>query len=700
MNTPIFSAQRWAVLLALLTGMLFLAAPAQADPPGRIGRIALLSGTVNLNNPNSGESFAAPLNQPLTSGDTITTDSGSRTEIQIGSMTVRLDANSRLGFERIDDEQVRLYLENGRVIVKLSSPEAIDDFTLETRNGRFNARSTGIYRFDTDASSTTGTAYYGSLHFAASDSALAIGPGQNAQFWQDGQSIGQTRHRLLPAPNDDFTRWSAERDQRPAANTYSRYVSPEMTGAADLDAYGNWSENAEYGSIWFPRAVAADWAPYRSGHWAWVSPWGWTWIGNEPWGFAPFHYGRWVHHHGRWGWVPGARIARPVYAPAMVAWIGAPGIGLSLSFGSAPAVGWFPLAPREVYVPAYRSSANYVRQVNITHVTHITNVTTIVNNPQAMIQQTRYAHRELPHAVTVVPASDVTQRRSVAPARLSARDFRALREQPLQATAPVIVPQDSASAERRTRPEQRPERSGQADFRRERELRAPVMSAPVMPENRVNISPVSPAAAQAPVVATPRNERTMPEISRQTPPTRSEPLVVPPANQQAEMRHRQERPELAFPRREREQQAPAVMPPPVTAGHNIVQPTPVPATQLPVNSSQRLERVTPEIARPVAQPRSEPVEIRVQERPVPREVRVEPAPQPIRQAPPARIETRVVTPAPATAPALRESRHEAAREVSRPPEARVEIKTQRQEGRPQPAASEKQGHRRDETERR
>jgi hypothetical protein len=379
----------------------------------------------------------------------------------------------------------------------------------------------------------------------------------------------------------------------------------------------------------------------------------------------------------------------------MVAWIGAPGIGLSMSFGSAPAVGWFPLAPREVFVPAYRSSANYVRQVNVTHVTHITNVTTIVNNPQAVVQETRYAHRELAQAVTVVPASVVTQRRSVAAAELSARDYRSLREQPLQATAPVTVPQASAAAELRGRPEQRQERSSQADVRREREPRVPVISTSAMPEHRGNTSPVSPAAAQPLVVATPRNERVVPESVRQTPQARSEPLALSPTNPQAETRNRQERPEQAFPRRDREQQAPAVTTPPVIAGRNITTPVPVPATQPPV-SSQRVERAMPEVVRPEAQPRSEPVEIRVQERPVPREVRVEPAPQPIRQALPARVETRIDTPA----PAMRETRHEAAREVSRPSEPRAEVKTQRQEGHPQPAQSEKQGRRRDETEKR
>ena len=174
MDNSLFSLRHWRAALALLACSLVLAVPAQADPAGRIGRISLLAGSVNLYQPESGESFAAPLNQPLTSGDIVSTEAGSRAEIQIGSTTVRLDASSRLELDRIDDQQVSLYLAEGRSIVKLSSAEAVNDFTLETRNGRFSARSTGIYRFDSDARSSTGTAYYGALHFENSDSALDI----------------------------------------------------------------------------------------------------------------------------------------------------------------------------------------------------------------------------------------------------------------------------------------------------------------------------------------------------------------------------------------------------------------------------------------------------------------------------------------------------------------------------------------------
>ncbi len=101
-------------------------------------------------------------------------------------------------------------------------------------------------------------------------------------------------------------------------------------------------------------------------------------------------------------------VARPVYAPALVAFVGGSGWGVSLASGSAmPAVGWVPLAPFEVYHPYYRTSVTYVRNVNITSVnrtvinnitnTTVVNRTTVVNN---------YANRR---ATTVVPSAAFTR---------------------------------------------------------------------------------------------------------------------------------------------------------------------------------------------------------------------------------------------------------------------------------------------------
>src|SRR5258708_2846899 len=103
-----------------------------------------------------------------------------------------------------------------------------------------------------------------------------------------------------------------------------RWVSPETRGYQDLGAEGAWTQPPSDGPVWSPANMPADWAPYRHGHWAYVEPWGWTWIDDASWGFAPFHYGRWARDHDRWGWYPGAVVERPVYAPALVAFVGEP----------------------------------------------------------------------------------------------------------------------------------------------------------------------------------------------------------------------------------------------------------------------------------------------------------------------------------------------------------------------------------------
>jgi hypothetical protein len=82
----------------------------------------------------------------------------------------------------------------------------------------------------------------------------------------------------------------------------------------DLTPYGSWVASASYGEVWVPR-VSPWWRPYSEGHWV-MSDDGWTWIADEPWGWGPFHYGRWYADASLgWAWVPGR-----VWAPAWVAW--------------------------------------------------------------------------------------------------------------------------------------------------------------------------------------------------------------------------------------------------------------------------------------------------------------------------------------------------------------------------------------------
>ena len=352
----------------------------EVDPPGRVARLSEATGQVWLYSPESGEWVSALRNQPLTTGDRIATEASARAELQIGSTSLRIDSATELEVVQLDDQLAALALHEGSAIARVRDPNGAGQLELTTDEGRFVTLRAGTYRFDRANGKSDVTVYSGQARYEGPSSALSVNAGQRAEFWIDSGGVAQ--YSMLSPVNDAFAAWSSERDRRAVGTIAERYVSPEMTGAAELDAYGRWEQTPDYGAVWIPTVVAIDWAPYRHGHWIWLRPWGWTWVDDAPWGFAPFHYGRWVYLRQHWCWTPGTRVARPVYAPALVAWIGGPRASVSVTIGGGPAVGWFPLAPREVYVPSYRVSPRYARDVNITNVTNVTVINNVFNNPQ------------------------------------------------------------------------------------------------------------------------------------------------------------------------------------------------------------------------------------------------------------------------------------------------------------------------------
>ncbi len=403
------------LLRSLALASVFVTTAALADPPARVGRLSLIEGEVTFHltdtrddtrdktrdntrdntRDDTRESAPATLNWPVSTGAALSTAPGARAEVRIGSTAIRLDGSTALEFVQVDDQSIRLRLEYGAVAVRVRSREVAGELVLETRDARVGLSDAGRYRFEAGrAPDTTAIIVFeGGAQVDADGVVLAVRPGRRAEVGRGG------RARVAEAFTDGFDDWTLARDRRDDAPRSTRYVSPETTGHESLDEHGDWRTTPEYGPVWTPRAVPAGWAPYRAGRWAWVAPWGWTWVDEAPWGFAPFHYGRWALVGGFWGWVPGAFVARPVFAPALVGWVGRPGWSVSVTIGAVPAVGWFPLAPREAFFPAYRCSTAYVRNVNVTHVTNIVNVTNVPPH---------YAHRHVERAVTVVPAAAVS----------------------------------------------------------------------------------------------------------------------------------------------------------------------------------------------------------------------------------------------------------------------------------------------------
>src|SRR5262245_37131838 len=500
-------------ILALLALAALLVPPGlafgESDPPGRVGRISLLQGEVTFRNTSTGESEPAALNWPITNQAALATGPHSRAEVQVGSSIVRIDGDSEVEFAALDDERIHVRLLDGTTSVRLRNRDQLAGFEITTPHGRVTLQDVGRYRIDDgDASNATViTAHEGAARFESAEGSVTVPPGKRAEIWGDNG----LQFRIADASRDEFDDWTLGRDRRDDAPQAGRYVSPEMTGYEDLDAYGDWRDVPEYGPVWMPRAVATDWAPYRSGRWAWVEPWGWTWVDYAPWGFTPFHYGRWVIVSGAWGWVPGLYVRRPVYAPALVAWIGRPGWSVVVSSTTVPAVGWFPLGPREVYYPGYHCTTNYVRNVNVTHVT---NVTTI-NVTNVDVTKVNYVHRNVVRAVTVVPQHVVANGRPVAPATIAVRDRRELAAVPV-ATA---VPDASITPQRRNAEVRREERA--TNNARERATwRWQTGAQPLAPNERSHIT--VPLQQSAPVIA-PRSDDRPGVATQQSPRVGSQP---------------------------------------------------------------------------------------------------------------------------------------------------------------------------------
>lgn len=368
-------------------------------PPGRVGKLGLLSGQVTLIDLQTDEQQPASLNWPITSGQRLITAALARAEIRIGSLALRMDGDSTVDFPRIDDEVIQIVVRRGSLALRARSREILPDIDLLTPRERLVFDDVGRYRIDVDraAGLTALTVFVGSARIATGQATHVVSSGQRGEIG-NVPGVGFT---LLQPAADTFDDWVASRDRRDDALVSGRYVSPETTGVESLDDHGDWRTVPDYGPVWYPRAVPVGWAPYRYGRWAYVAPWGWTWIDDAPWGFAPFHYGRWAMVGGAWCWVPGAWVARPVYAPALVAWYGTPGVSVSVSIG---AVGWFPLGPREPYIPPYGHNRRYVVGVNAGHVGHI--------GGGRIAPPPRYMH-QTPRTSTWVQNSVIVQRRPV-----------------------------------------------------------------------------------------------------------------------------------------------------------------------------------------------------------------------------------------------------------------------------------------------
>jgi hypothetical protein len=333
-----------------------------AEPPeGRVGRLAFVSGKVGWRVAAAAAWSDAAVNFPVAAGTALRTDRDSRGVIEIGADSVVLSPATLIEIPRLDSGATDLVLKTGQIGLILNRRGGAD-VEIDLPQGGVWLREPGEYEIDVGGLGEPSriAVFAGGARLYAGGAEIGVAAGK-AVCLSGATPFAAT---IAPAGRGAFAAWWRERSRDNRALAAPFLVSPDMTGFAALEAAGHWRRSADYGEVWRPDALPADWVPYRDGRWRWIPPWGWTWIDDEPWGFAPFHYGRWALLDKDWVWVPGSLAENPVYLPAAVAFLGTPGVGISYAGGDGPAVGWFPLAPGEAYWPSYSNDLDYIRAAN------------------------------------------------------------------------------------------------------------------------------------------------------------------------------------------------------------------------------------------------------------------------------------------------------------------------------------------------
>ncbi len=361
-------------------------------PPGRVARLSAMDGAVSLQAAGDSDWTMAGLNYSLTAGDRIYADVQSRAELEAGAFTARIGDATDLTITNLTDQLAQLGLARGTLRLTVSRLDFGDTIEIDTPNGAVTIRDPGHYRVEIPENA----AY---TLISVDDGAVDVegpGLGQTVRGHQTVRLTGFEPVDLTVAPPPLFTSfdaWSADRDARYASADCGQYMSSEIPGCADLHHYGHWANTAQYGFVWYPPPGIPGWAPYRMGHWVWIEPWGWVWVAGEPWGFAPYHYGRWALLGGAWAWVPGPMV-RPVYSPALVVFVGDGGFRAGVQ-------AWFPLGPRDPFIPWYHYGPRYLRRVNAANVRGVHDIDRFVRVTD--MSRIRYAHRV--NGITAVPVS-------------------------------------------------------------------------------------------------------------------------------------------------------------------------------------------------------------------------------------------------------------------------------------------------------
>jgi hypothetical protein len=347
-------------------------APAATDQG--VARISLIHGNVSTQRGDSGDWSAAALNQPLMTGDKLSTDDDARAEVQLDfANTLRVGRSTKINIANLTKKNIQIQVGEGLATYTVSKDSETEP-EIDTPNVSIHpSHHDGVFRIEVHPDGDTIVIVRkGEAQISTPQGATEIREGDMATI--RGTS-DEAQYKIASAPDrDDWDRWNSDRDHIIRDASSWRHTNRYYTGSQDLDSYGHWRHVDDYGDVWYPDEPG-DWAPYRNGNWVYQPYYGWTWVGYEPWGWAPYHYGRWMWYGGAWGWWPGPVYPyyRPFWSPAYVSfWGWGGGWGFGVGFGGWGGFGWLPLGPCDWFHPWWGGYHGRFGVVNVTNI-HVNN---------------------------------------------------------------------------------------------------------------------------------------------------------------------------------------------------------------------------------------------------------------------------------------------------------------------------------------
>jgi len=309
---------------------------------GAYGRIRSADGgaTIVRADGESGDSGRAGVNAPIFPGDTLRTGADQRVEVQLaGGTVVRIDRGGEVVFQSLPNPSAKLQdntvlVLNGGALRVTSRLGDKDEFRIDTRDASVYLVGEGDFRIEADERGGTRVASLrGVAELVGNETSVLVRGGQRSVVVAGSAPDAPRAYSAFAS--DGFDRWCEARDEayrshdrNTATDDVDRSQVPEEVRPyySELSQNGEFAEDPEYGTVWYPSGVGAGWRPYYDGYWSY-GPGGYFWVSYEPWGWAPYHYGNWQWTYRGWCWVPGR-----VFAGAWVSW----------SWGSLY-IGWAPL---------------------------------------------------------------------------------------------------------------------------------------------------------------------------------------------------------------------------------------------------------------------------------------------------------------------------------------------------------------------